>query len=177
MRVGWEGVGDSLARGGPTGQGGGGLLEGGTDRAPPALQNLLGGQAVETPAFRHALTPGHPTRRLQQADDGCAGQRLACARFTHHAQDLTRCNREADMVQRTQHATARGEFHHQVAHLQQGAIVGFSVQVGRHGRWKRRCRQGRLQLSEGAGSRRRAASRPTGSRSRRSTPTPRRGRW
>jgi hypothetical protein len=70
------------------------------------VAHLLVRQVVDALAFEQDLAAGHAARRLQQADDGGAGERLARARFAHHAQDLARRDVEGDVVQRAQGAAA-----------------------------------------------------------------------
>ena len=58
-------------------------------------------------------------RRVKQADDGHAGQRLAGARFAHYAQRLTWRDVKRKVVHGAQCAVARRELDAQVAHLEQ----------------------------------------------------------
>jgi hypothetical protein len=102
-------------------------------------------QVVDALAAEQDLAAGDAPRRLEQADDGRAGERLAGARFADHAQDLARRDVERDVVQRQQRAAPRGELDAQVAHFSRGAVGGM--------------------VSAASGSARRAASRPAGSRS------------
>jgi hypothetical protein len=71
-------------------------------------------EVVDALAFQQDLPAGHAAGRLQQADDGRAGERLARARFAHHAQDLARRDGEGNVVQRAQGAAAAREFDHEV---------------------------------------------------------------
>jgi len=100
------------------------VLKDGPDLAAADAAHGLGWQVVDALAVQHDLARGHPAGRLQQADDGRAGERLARPRFAHHAQNLARGNVKRHIVQRAQHAAPRGEFHHQVLNLQQGHAVG-----------------------------------------------------
>ena len=67
---------------------------------------------------------GDAAGRLEQADDGVAGQRLARARFAHHAQHLAGRDVERHVVDREQRAAPRRELDAQVLHLEQRRIVG-----------------------------------------------------
>ena len=91
------------------------ILEHGADLAAAHTAHLLVGQVVDAATAQQDLAGGHAPGRLQQADDGRAGQRLAGAGFADHAQDLARLDREGHVVQRAQRAAARGELHAQVA--------------------------------------------------------------
>ena len=90
------------------------ILEHGADLAAAHTAHLLVGQVVDAATAQQDLAGGHAPGRLQQADDGRAGQRLAGAGFADHAQDLARLDREGHVVQRSVRA-ARGELHAQVA--------------------------------------------------------------
>ena len=57
-----------------------------------------------------ATRPG----RLQQADDGRAGERLARAGLPHHAQDLAGCDGEGNVVQGAQGTATAREFDNEV---------------------------------------------------------------
>ena len=82
--------------------------------------HLRVGQVVDTLAFEQDFAAGDAARRLQQADDGRAGERLAGARLADDAKDFAGRNLEGDVVQRQERAMARGELHPQVAHFKQG---------------------------------------------------------
>ncbi len=90
------------------------ILEDGADLAAADVAHLLVRQMVDALALQQDLAAGHAPGRLQQADDGRAGERLAGARLAHHAQDLARCNGEGNVVQRAQRAAPAGEFDDQV---------------------------------------------------------------
>ncbi|MCY1524745.1 hypothetical protein D9M68_596930 [compost metagenome] len=92
-----------------------GILEHGPDLAAAHAAHLLIGQVVDAPARQQDLAGGDAPGRLQQTDDGGAGQRLAGAGFAHHAQDFARLDGKRHIVQRAQGAAARGKFHAQVA--------------------------------------------------------------
>jgi hypothetical protein len=71
-------------------------------------------QVVDALAFEQDLARGHTAWRFEQADDGRAGERLARARFTHHAQDLAGCDGERDVVQSAQGAATAWKFDDEV---------------------------------------------------------------
>ncbi len=100
------------------------VLEDGADPRAAHLAHLLVGQLVDAPSFEPDLAGGDAARRLEQADDGIAGQRLAGARFAHHAQDLAGRDVERHVVDREQRAAPRREFDAQVLDLEQRRIVG-----------------------------------------------------
>ena len=69
------------------------------------------------------IAAGDAARRFQETDDGVAGQRLASARFAHHAQHLAGRDVEGDIVDREQGAAPRRELDAQVLHLEQRRVV------------------------------------------------------
>ena len=83
--------------------------------APPAqAAQPLGTQVVDALAVEQDLAAGDAARRLEQADDRRAGERLARTRLADHAEDLARRDRERDVLQRQQRAAARRELDAQV---------------------------------------------------------------
>jgi hypothetical protein len=66
------------------------ILKDGADLAAPYVAHRRMIEVVDALAFEQDLPAGHPPGRLQQADDGRAGQRLARAGFTHDTEDLSR---------------------------------------------------------------------------------------
>ncbi len=94
------------------------ILEDGADPAPTDVAHLLVAQVVDALPLQQDLAAGDAARRLQQADDRGAGERLAGARFAHHAEDLARCDLERDVVQRAQRAAPAREFDDEVLDLQ-----------------------------------------------------------
>jgi hypothetical protein len=122
------------------------VLEDRADLAAADPAHRIETEVVDALAFEQDLAAGHAARRLEQADDGRARERLAGAGFAHHAEDfaLARCRRKC----RRAHAACRGgwEFDDEVLDLEQrhGGVLLF--------------------FSAGAGSARRAASRRAGSR-------------
>ena len=95
------------------------ILEDGADRAAAHPAHLLVGQVVDAPAVEADLAAGDAPRRVEQADDRRAGQRLAGARFADDAQDLAGRDRERDVVERDQRAAARGELDPEMANVEQ----------------------------------------------------------
>ena len=95
------------------------VLKDGADAAAADLAHRFGGQVVDALAGQPDFAAGDPAGRLQQADDGRAGERLASARLAHHAQDLAGCDVERHIVQRQQGAAAGRKFHPQVAYFKQ----------------------------------------------------------
>ena len=74
-------------------------------------------EVVDALAFQQDLPAGDAARRLQQADDGRAGERLARAGLADHAQDLAGRDVEGDVVERAQRAAAAGKFDDEVLDL------------------------------------------------------------
>src|SRR5471032_126242 len=96
------------------------------DRADPGathLAHLLVRQIVDALALEPDLARGDAAGRLEQADDGVAGQRLARARLAHHAQHLARRDVERYVVDGHQRAAPRREFDAKVLHLEQRRVV------------------------------------------------------
>src|SRR6218665_77136 len=117
------------------------VLKDGADAAPANVAQLALAELVDALALQQDLARDDAARRLQQADDGRAGERLAGAGFPHHAQNLAGCDGKADVIERAQAAAPAGEFDHQVFDFQE-----------RHGLWcllrvKPQCAQRRRGLS------------------------------
>src|SRR5690606_600702 len=93
------------------------VLEDGADPAPPDLPHRRMAEVVDAPPLQADLAASHASRWLEQADDGCAGERLARARFADHAKDLARRDLERHAVQRAQRAAPMRELDHQIADL------------------------------------------------------------
>ena len=100
------------------------ILEDGADPGAAYFAHLLVGQVVDAPSFEPDLARGDAAGRLEQADDGVAGERLAGARFAHHAQNLAGGDVERHVVDRQQGAAPRRELDAQVLDLEQRRIVG-----------------------------------------------------
>ena len=96
------------------------VLKDGADLAATDGPHLLVGQVVDALAGQANLPASNAAGRLQQADDGRTRERLAGARFTHHAQDFTRGDVKGDVIQRQQGAAPGGEFNPQVLDFEQG---------------------------------------------------------
>ena len=95
------------------------VLEDGADRAAAHLAHLLVGQVVDAPAVEADLAAGDAPRRVEQADDRRAGQRLAGARLADDAEDLAGRDLERDVVERDQRPAARGELDPEMANVKQ----------------------------------------------------------
>src|SRR6218665_864383 len=90
------------------------VLKDGADAAPANVAQLALAELVDALALQQDLARDDAARRLQQADDGRAGERLAGAGLPHHAQNLAGCDGKADVIERAQAAAPAGEFDHQV---------------------------------------------------------------
>ena len=119
------------------------ILKDGANLPPPDVAHRRMIEVVDALAFEQDLPAGHPPGRLEQADDGRAGQRLARAGFTHDTEDLSRRDIKRNVVERAQRAASAREFDHQIPDLQETHRIGTV-------------------FSAGAGSARRAASHPEG---------------
>jgi hypothetical protein len=93
------------------------ILEDDTDLAAAELAHLFRRQVVDAPAFEAHFAGGDAPGRLEQPDDGEAGDRLAGARLAHHAEHFARCDGKRDAVQCGEGAAPRGELDPQFAHL------------------------------------------------------------
>ena len=89
------------------------ILEHRADLLAAHAPHLARRQAVDAAPAQPDLAGGDAPRRVEQAEDRHAGQRLAGARFADEAEDLARRDRERDVVQREQDAAARRDFHAQ----------------------------------------------------------------
>ncbi len=86
------------------------VLEYRADLLAAHAPHLARSQLVDAALAQPDLAGGNASRRLKQAEDRHAGQRLAGARFADESEDLARRDRERDVVQREQHAAARRDF-------------------------------------------------------------------
>ena len=93
------------------------VLKNRADTAAPDAAHLLVRQVVDALAFEQDLPAANAPRRLQQPDDGRAGERLSGARLAHHAQDFTRRDVKGNVVQRAQRTAPAGKFDDQVFNL------------------------------------------------------------
>ena len=98
------------------------ILKNRPDLAPADGPHLIRRQVIDALAFQQNFSTDDASGGFQQADDGRAGQRLAGARLTHHAQNFTRCNVKGNTVQRPQRAVPAGKLDNQVFHLQQAVV-------------------------------------------------------
>ena len=100
------------------------VLKNRANLAATDVAQLVVVQVVNALAFQQHLTAGNAARRLQQANDGRACQRLACAGLAHHTEDFTGGDVERNVVDGAQCAASVGEFDDQVFDLKEchGAI-------------------------------------------------------
>jgi hypothetical protein len=119
-KMGTDGFGQLVTDGQHRMQRGERILEDGADLAAADLAH--GGWCKIVDAL--ALEPDGSTRdasgRVEQTDDRGAGERLAGARLTDHAQDLSRQDVEGHPVDGGQRPVTGVEHHMQVPHRQQG---------------------------------------------------------
>src|SRR5437660_12846516 len=76
------------------------VLEDDADAPAAQAPQLLVRQVVDAPALEAHLAGGDAPGRLEQADDGEPGDRLARAGFADHAQHFAGPNGERDAVER-----------------------------------------------------------------------------
>ncbi len=83
------------------------ILEDGADLAPADAPHGVVGQVVDAPAAQVDLARGDAPRRIDEADDRGAGQRLAGAGLPDHAEHLARRDLERHVVNGDQRPAAR----------------------------------------------------------------------
>src|SRR5678815_6058805 len=103
------------------------VLEHHADAAPAQPAQLFVRQVVDAAAFEAHFARGDAPGRLEQPDDGEAGERLAGAGFADHAEHLARSNRERDLVDRDQGSPPGREFDAQVFYLENQRSFGLSA--------------------------------------------------
>src|SRR5690606_37456539 len=91
------------------------VLEHHADALAANLGHLLGRQVVDAPALQMDLAAGDVAGRLDQADDGGAGHRLAGAGLADHAEDFARHDVEGNVVHRREQPPPQRELDHEVA--------------------------------------------------------------
>ncbi len=96
------------------------VLEHHADALAADAPHGVGRQVVDALAFEQDRAAGDPPRRLQQADDGIAGHRLAGTGLADHAQNLARHDVERHVVDRGQRAAPGRKLDPQVAHAEDG---------------------------------------------------------
>ena len=95
------------------------ILEDDADAAPAYLAHPRRRQIVDARAVEPDFAAGDAARRIEQADDGEAGERFAGAGFADHAENLAGRDVERDAVERDQRPLSRGEFDAQIADREQ----------------------------------------------------------
>ena len=86
------------------------VLKDRTDFAATDMPHLIVIEMVNALTFEQDLPASDTPRRLQQTNDGRAGEGFTRARFTNHTEDFTGGDIERNVVQRTQRAAASGKF-------------------------------------------------------------------
>src|SRR6266513_2645980 len=97
------------------------------DADAPAADGAQRGlrQAVDALAFEPDLARGEAPRGLEQPHDGEAGERLAGARLSHHAEHFAARHGERHVIDRDQRAAPRAELDPQVLRLKDHLSFGF----------------------------------------------------
>ncbi len=96
--------------------------------------HLVVGQVVDAPATERDPTVGNAPRRVDEADDGGTGDRLARTRLAHDAEHLPGSDREAHVVNGDQRPPARRKLDAQALHREERAVG-----VARPGHRRRSC--------------------------------------
>jgi hypothetical protein len=93
------------------------VLKNRADPAAPDMAQLRLIQVVNALPFQQHLAAADAPWRLQQTDDGRAGQGLASAGLTHNAQNLARRNIKRNIVQGSQRSASTRKLDDQVLDL------------------------------------------------------------
>jgi hypothetical protein len=99
------------------------VLEDRADFPAADLAHLLVRKVVDAQAVELHLASRDAAGRLEQADHGGAGHRLARPRFADHAEHFTWLDRERDVVDGDERAPARRELDAQVADFEERALA------------------------------------------------------
>ncbi len=86
--------------------------------------HFLARQIVDPLTLQPDLAAGDAAGRFEETDDGGAGQRFACARFTDHAEHFARRDVERDVVDGDERAPPRRELDTQIANGEGGDCHG-----------------------------------------------------
>ena len=97
------------------------ILEDDADPPPADLAHPLPAADCRCARRREDLAAGDPAGRIEQADDGEAGERFAGAGFADDAEHLAWRDVERDAVERGQRPLPGGEFHLEIANRKQRA--------------------------------------------------------
>jgi hypothetical protein len=95
------------------------VLKDGADAFAADAAHRLRGKIVDALAFEPNLARGDAPRRVEQTDDGHAGECFAGARFADDAKHLARRDFERQVVHGAQRALARGELDAKIADFEQ----------------------------------------------------------
>ena len=90
-------------------------------RLPRIVAHPRRRQVVDALAVKPDFAARDPARRIEKADDGEAGQRLAGARFADDPENFARRDVERDAVERGERPLSRGEFDPEIANRKQRA--------------------------------------------------------
>ena len=136
------------------------ILEDRADVTTAHLAHLLVRQVVDPAPVESDFAAGDPAGRVEQADDGGAGERLACAGLADDAQNLAGRDLERDIVQRHERAEPGRKLDPQVADLEQrrGHAITRAGRQHSDRKTSRLDHASAAHLSASAGSTRRAAS-------------------
>ena len=94
------------------------ILKDRADFAATQFAHFFERQIIDTAAIQENFTTGDASRRLEQADHGCARERLAGTGFADHTQHFARRDVKTDVVHRDQRAAPRRKFDTQILDLQ-----------------------------------------------------------
>jgi len=88
-------------------------------RLPRTWTHLLRRQVVDARPPQKNLTLTDASGRLEQTNDGGAGQRLTGTGLAHQAKNFPRFNAEADLIQGLEHRTSLRKLDTEVADFEQ----------------------------------------------------------
>ena len=99
-------------------QAGHGFLKNHGDFRPPQPPAFLFGKLCDLPAAQKDFSPGHLSRKPEQAHDGPGGHALSAARFAHDAHDFSDRHGERHVVHGQDNALFRMKADSEVFYLQ-----------------------------------------------------------
>src|SRR5205814_6274638 len=130
MQVGRDRLGDLPANRVERIEGGERVLEHCADLASPDASKSVGRQVIDAPSAKPDFPRTDPSGRIDQADDGRAGERLARPGFADDAEHFARRNRQRYAIYRNQRSLTRWKLDAQILDCQQrvghGAVTSTS---------------------------------------------------
>ena len=102
------------------------ILEDHPDPLAPDAADFLRRQMIDPRARQMDLAARDAAGRIDQADDGKAGDRFAGAGFADHAEHFALGDVEGNAVDRVQGAAAGDEFHLEISNREDRTVIGVS---------------------------------------------------